>query len=229
MKRIKDLEPHTLASLEADWKLGLLSKAVIAAKYNVDVRDLTASAEEYGWDGPDLGGAVRTAHQRAVIAGPDKADGDLTVEDVKAYGKRMAESTEAHIQLGTIGRQIADRLIRKLDSVMTFEADEDAVTSIADYLNAENPKLAETLRKSKHDDPKDRLLQLAIIRAGAQTLMDIAKPAVAFVEIERTALGLDKPQAPSTAATYDDILDTIHGEQPEKPKLKLVGSNKKRD
>src|ERR1043165_1376740 len=155
-RRIKDLPHETLGSLETDWKMGLLSKTVIAAKWNVAVEYLEASAIALGWNPPDLRQAIAAAHTKAVVTEAvhraEVARGETLHRPrdaagiVAEYGGILAKTTERHRAIGELGSSIANQLLEQLKE-LAFSPDTNAISTLAQAIKEQDPKLAEQLTK----------------------------------------------------------------------------------
>lgn len=192
-RKVENLEASALSELEGDWRAGLLSGRVIAAKYRVDPDALRNFAVRAGWQRGDLSAAIRESSNRALVertVAVSQEHGDQAVlpahtEIVARYSQLAADIVASHRDDAAQGRLHARRLEQELRRVVAT--------------------LAETAEDSKE--------QLSIIRSAAETLRCLATTQRLYVDIERQAWGLDK--AGAQGATYDDFLAELHGEQPK--------------
>lgn len=192
-RKLENFSASTLAEVESDWRAGLMSIRVVAAKYRVDPDALRNFAARAGWTRGDLRDAIQTSSQKALIdrtVAEDQDSGDAfggpvvatAEETVERYGQLAADVVGSHRADVARGRLHASRLEREL------------------Y------RSVDTLRE-RVSDPKE---QLALIRSAAETLRCLAMTTKCYVELERLAWGLDKPAEPR--ATYDDFLAEFYGE-----------------
>jgi hypothetical protein len=191
-RKLEKLAADELAQIEGDWRAGVMSIRVVAAKHRLDPDALRNFATRAGWVRGDLSDAINVSTNRALvdqtIAYDQRVHGDdrpvvaTAEETVERYGQLAADIVGSHRSDVARGRLQASRLERALYRL---------VDSLA----------------SSTDDPRERL---SLIRSAAETLRCLATTMKTFVEIERQAWGLDKPEA--QAPTYDDLLAELYGE-----------------
>lgn len=219
-RKIDSLTPEALRELEGDWRAGLLSIRVIAAKYRVAPEHLSAYARKVGWDKGDLGVAINKAATSALV---QRAVGDTlpadglapdTRETVRQYGQIVAQVIESQRSDVGSARNYCTKLRRELEELTGPEIDEAAVNTLADLIADQNPELAKMLRPGKKSllPLKEQLMFLAL---KADILKTLAIATEKFITLERQAWGLDRPGGGATAG-YDEFLDEIHGEQDQK-------------
>lgn len=222
-RSISALSPEALKELEGDWRAGLLSIRVLAAKFRLDPDHLREHARKAGWDKGDLGVAINKAATSALVqraVGDSLPDGLApdTQETVRQYGQIVAAVIES--QRADVGgaRAHAARLRKELDELSGPELDEGAINALADLIADSNPDLAKALRPTKKSllPMKEQLAMLAL---RADILRSLAISMEKFVNLERQAWGLDRKDGGATAG-YDEFLDELHGEQ--QAKLKRV-------
>jgi hypothetical protein len=207
MPRLRSIErstAETLKQIEGDWRAGILSIRVVAAKYRVDPDALRNFAVRSGWLRGDLGadidrGTTRAVMERAVseadrTAGRASAPVVSEKEIVQQYSQIVAGVLGGHREAAERGRSHAVRLEQELSRCIGAIAQES--------------------------DLKERL---ALIRSSAETLRAVAVAMKTFIDLERQAWQLDKDNG-SGGVSYDDFLVEIYGEtaSTREPHLALV-------
>lgn len=220
-RNIEALSAERLRELEADWRSGLLTIAVLAAKYGLHRDALQRFAEKVGWRRGDLRAAIDSAATSALVrraatdgdhacgAGTGLAPSDR--ETVARYGQIVAGVVESHQRDVARGRQHAAELARQLAWLTPVFVDEEATGGLASVIADQNSDLASALCPRPKRPTKE---ELQLFRERAEILKSIATTQRIYIELERQALGLDKPGAQE--ATYDDFLAEFYGEQQDK-------------
>lgn len=186
LNKVERLSTDVLTELEGDWRAGLLSIRVIAAKYRVDPDALRNFAIRAGWTRGDLHDAIRASSNRALVEQTVAEDHhslepvvSTAEETVERYGQLAADIVNSHRHDAARGRLHANRLERELYRL---------VGAFGDSVQ----------------DPKERL---SLIRSSAETLRCLAITTKMYIEVERQAWGLDKPGGES--AGYDELLEEL--------------------
>jgi hypothetical protein len=221
-RKIEDLTPEQLKELEGDWRAGLLSLGVLAAKFRVEPKELLAFARRSRWDGRgDLSAAIQGAATSALM---QRAVGQLTgdglqpdaQETVARYGQIVATVVEEHKADISRARRRVRKYIEELEALDGPDIDEDAISGLIVAIQDQNPELAKLLKR-----PKKSLLpivhQIALLDAKAEVVRKLVASEKALIELQRQAWGLDKGEG--KGLTYDDYLAELHGEtNPNEPK-----------
>lgn len=220
-RRIDEMPAEKIRELEADLRTGLLSLAVIAAKYRLHPDALRRFAEKCGWHRGDLRGAIDAAAHRH-LSNALSATPSVTLAHPRRHLRPMharpsRSTARSSPALSNRTRRTSPQGgSRRLDCneswrrLMVSLVDEGAISGLVTAIHDQNPEMARLLRGGKL--PWKERLQL--LRECADIVKSISLTQRTYIEMERQAWGLDKTV--EHAATYDDFLAELHGEQQAK-------------
>lgn len=208
-REISDLTPEKLTELEGDWRAGVMSIRVIAAKYGLETSTLRSYAQRVGWEGGDLRASIDQATTASLMSRAVGNQSGNATETVKKYGEFVANVVEE--QRTEIGRarRLAGKYLAELEAFDVDAAVNESVSLVAQLISADNPDLAKALEQGRRE--LDRVDRLKLLGHRVAITRELSIATKNFVELERQAFGLDKPQG--ATAGYDEYLDEVLDEK----------------